>query len=472
MTDAVGAKVKAATYISNGSAIGAPVRVAQVNEVIPPAFSPAVGTFTTAQSVTLSSATSGASIRYTTDGSTPSPTTGALYSGAIPASSSTVITAIAYKTGMAPSVISKGTFVINDAPANTKFTIVNADITESGHKGNPNTKDKTIDGNLGTWWRGNFDDWIRYDLGSNQRVGLIKMAFNLGHQCNYFFDLQVSTDGTNWTNVLTNWSSNLGLGLQDFDIPDVEPVRYVRFVSHGNNHGNANLVLQSDYAEIEIWGGPAGSASAPTIVTQPVSQTQALGGTATFSVTATGTPSPTYQWKKNGATLSGATSSTYQIINVQVADAGSYAVDVTNASGSITSSAATLTVDAGSLGQQLQGENATLYGAVVASTQPGYNGTGYADFIHASGNYVEWTASNPAAATRTLTFRYATAGTTRTLSLSVNGTVVDTGLTFNATTGSNWAIKTTSVALPSGTVTIRLTSTGQNGPNVDYLQVD
>ncbi|PYU20295.1 MAG: hypothetical protein DMG30_21570, partial [Acidobacteria bacterium] len=49
----------------------------------------------------------------------------------------------------------------------------------------------------------------------------------------------------------------------------------------------------------------------PSITTQPASQTVTAGQTATFSVTATGTAPLNYQWQKNGAAISGATSSSY-----------------------------------------------------------------------------------------------------------------------------------------------------------------
>lgn len=84
---------------------------------------------------------------------------------------------------------------------------------------------------------------------------------------------------------------------------------------------------------------------APTITSQPVKQTLTAGATATFTVTATGTPVPTYQWRKDGAAISGATSATLTIDSVTTANAGSYTVVVTNAAGSVTSSAATLIVN-------------------------------------------------------------------------------------------------------------------------------
>jgi sugar lactone lactonase YvrE len=89
---------------------------------------------------------------------------------------------------------------------------------------------------------------------------------------------------------------------------------------------------------------------APSITTQPSSQSVSAGATATFTAGASGTPAPTYQWQKNGValsntgTLSGATTSTLTITNAQSTDEGSYTVVATNTAGSVTSNAATLTV--------------------------------------------------------------------------------------------------------------------------------
>lgn len=90
----------------------------------------------------------------------------------------------------------------------------------------------------------------------------------------------------------------------------------------------------------------ASAAVGPTFTSQPVSQTVAAGGTATFAVAATGSPAPTYQWRRDGADLAGATTATLTLSNVQPANAGSYTVVVSNTAGVITSGAATLTVNA------------------------------------------------------------------------------------------------------------------------------
>src|SRR5690606_18569869 len=77
----------------------------------------------------------------------------------------------------------------------------------------------------------------------------------------------------------------------------------------------------------------------------PQSITVNAGQNAQFSVTASGTPAPTYQWQFNGTAIASATGSTLILSNVSSANAGSYTVVVSNPNGSVTSNAATLTVN-------------------------------------------------------------------------------------------------------------------------------
>ncbi len=86
--------------------------------------------------------------------------------------------------------------------------------------------------------------------------------------------------------------------------------------------------------------------TAPSITTQPSSQSVASGQTATFTVMASGTAPLSYQWQKAGVNISGATSSTYTTPATTSADDGTqFKVTVSNAAGSATSAAATLTVN-------------------------------------------------------------------------------------------------------------------------------
>ena len=93
---------------------------------------------------------------------------------------------------------------------------------------------------------------------------------------------------------------------------------------------------------------------APALTTQPQSQTVDAGANVTFSVTATGTPTPQFQWRRNGTNLPGANAASLSLTNVATSDSGAvFSVVLTNSAGTVTSSNATLTVNAlppGSLG--------------------------------------------------------------------------------------------------------------------------
>jgi hypothetical protein len=116
--------------------------------------------------------------------------------------------------------------------------------------------------------------------------------------------------------------------------------------------------------------GSSVTPGAPTITTQPASQTVTAGQTATFSVVATGSGTLTYQWSKNGAAISGATAASYTTPATTAADNGArFTVAVTNTGGTTTSSAATLTVSSGTTGTLLsQGKTATASSTENAGT--------------------------------------------------------------------------------------------------------
>jgi hypothetical protein len=91
-------------------------------------------------------------------------------------------------------------------------------------------------------------------------------------------------------------------------------------------------------AVLTVWTQP------PTIVTQPASQTNYSGTTASFSFTTAGSLPFSYQWEFDGTNLPGATNATLTLTNVQPAQDGDYSVLVTNAYGLAASLAASLTV--------------------------------------------------------------------------------------------------------------------------------
>ena len=101
----------------------------------------------------------------------------------------------------------------------------------------------------------------------------------------------------------------------------------------------------SESADAPQAGPPA--AVAPTITAQPAALAVTEGDGATFSVSASGSAPLSYQWKRGGADIAGATASTYTLAAATLADNGAaFSVRVSNSAGSVTSAAATLTVNA------------------------------------------------------------------------------------------------------------------------------
>ena len=97
-----------------------------------------------------------------------------------------------------------------------------------------------------------------------------------------------------------------------------------------NNAGSYSVVVTNQYGSV-----PSGSAlltvvMGPQIAVQPQGQTVNAGGTAIFSVTATGPAPLSYQWRRNGENISGATASSYTRSNVQASDVGLFSVVVSN----------------------------------------------------------------------------------------------------------------------------------------------
>jgi sugar lactone lactonase YvrE len=103
----------------------------------------------------------------------------------------------------------------------------------------------------------------------------------------------------------------------------------------------------------------------PTIATAPSATTVNQGQNATLSVSVTGTEPFTYQWRRNGVAIEGATAASLLLSAVQPAAAGNYTVTVTNSSGSVTSSAAALSVNTAPVLTQQPRSVAVLAGSPV-----------------------------------------------------------------------------------------------------------
>jgi hypothetical protein len=120
----------------------------------------------------------------------------------------------------------------------------------------------------------------------------------------------------------------------------------------------------------------AAAATTPSISTQPASATVTVGKTATFSVIASGTATLTYQWHKNSAAVSGATSASYTTPATATSDNGAqFTVAVSNAAGTVTSGAASLNVTAPTTLMLNSSANSLSFGNVTVSSSSTQNVT-------------------------------------------------------------------------------------------------
>jgi outer membrane biosynthesis protein TonB len=105
-------------------------------------------------------------------------------------------------------------------------------VTASTHDGN--VPANTVDNDLGTRWSGyGSGAWIRYDLGTVRTVTRVSLAAYQGNRRRNRFDLQVSSNGWQWTTVLANArTSGTTTAQESFDFAD-RPARYVRYVGRG-----------------------------------------------------------------------------------------------------------------------------------------------------------------------------------------------------------------------------------------------
>jgi nucleoid-associated protein YgaU len=117
--------------------VNCPSTPKKVNTVAAPAFSPAGGVYNSPQSVTLSTSTEGAEIRYTLDGSAPGATSGTLYSGAVTVPATATVKAVAYKNGWEDSPIASAVYTVQaeavqfDPPAGSYDTVIEVALSSA-----------------------------------------------------------------------------------------------------------------------------------------------------------------------------------------------------------------------------------------------------------------------------------------------------------------------------------------------------
>ena len=124
-----------------------------------------------------------------------------------------------------------------------------------------------------------------------------------------------------------------------FDSTVYTPLSDVPPVQFSDSTNAQHMAVMKDFS---ISGGTDSGTNPPAIVTQPQSQTNAVGAAITFFFTATGSGMLACQWQFNGTNIDGATANPFVLVNAQLTNNGNYSVIVTNPYGSVTSSNAVL----------------------------------------------------------------------------------------------------------------------------------
>jgi polygalacturonase len=135
--------------------------------------------------------------------------------------------------------------------------------------------------------------------------------------------------------------------------PSLNPTNALLTPPTGTNNRVAVTVNPADYTASAVFGNNyfanlAGwtRATIPIIAQSPTNQTVNAGNAAVLSVAASGLPSLSYQWRKNGTNLVGATNATFVISSTKLADNGTYSVTVSNSAGQAVSGNAVLSIPA------------------------------------------------------------------------------------------------------------------------------
>jgi hypothetical protein len=140
----------------------------------------------------------------------------------------------------------------------------------------------------------------------------------------------------------------------------------IQFAPTGAGSASGSISIASDATDSLLAISLSGNGmTALAITAQPLSQSVVAGQAATFSVVAAGTGTVTYQWKKSGTAISGATAASYTTPATTNSDNGAqFTVVVTDASGNLTSNSATLTVTAAAIAPSITSQPANQ--AVIA----------------------------------------------------------------------------------------------------------
>jgi hypothetical protein len=450
-------------------------------QVAPPAFSPAAGTYSTAQSITLTTATTGATIRYTTDGSTPTATTGTVYTGAIAVNSTTTIKAIGVKTGYSDSSVATAVYTITlpqvaapvFSPAGGTFsTTQNVTITTTT---NGATIRYTIDGSAPSETNGTIYSGA-VAIATTTTLKAIAYASGMSDSTITSATYTISAGGTTYTvaNGFVNIplsSSQSGSFTAQFDASvSISPSNTTLSLCQGAQTAYTGLACMARFnntGTIDARNGGAFAAASSIPFSAGVSyHFRFVVNVASHTYSVFVTPA-------GGSELTVGSNYAFRTEQAGVTALDNFNVDV-NATpgGSVTVSAVTISgppptvaFEAESLTRTSSGATTTLQTDSLAS-----GGQWVSLDSTAAGQYVEYTTPSIAAGTYSVQIAYKAYTTRGILNLKVDGTqiggTVDQYASPSTYTSSTFGNVTFATA---GTHVIRLTVTGKNASSTSYI---
>lgn len=180
-----------------------------------------------------------------------------------------------------------------------------------------------------------------------------------------------------WTRTTGMVSLKSYLAARNVDVSNWE-FTHAHGISADGSSIAGNGYFQGSYTLFVITGlSSSPTSSPPQITAQPVDANAPESGSASFAVTATGNPTPTYQWYRNGAAMAGETNSTLTLSNVVAADSGAkFHVVVSNVAGSVTSNQVTLVVSLAPIAPQISSQPQNQIVVVGASAVFSVTATG------------------------------------------------------------------------------------------------
>ncbi len=265
--------------------------------VATPVISPNGGTFTSSVSVTLSTSTSGAAIRYTLDGSTPTATS-ALYSSPIQLTTSATLKAKGFASGLTESDTATAVFTINPPPPGGGTTVKTAIETSAASSGWTTSGTERYTWSAGRWLEYSFD----FGSGGDWTLGVTAKNENTpsapGLPPGYSFLLDVHVDGV-FRGTLAVPGSTTSYQTGTMVVSMASGVHTVRFTwtndAYASGQYDANIRIQSV-------SFTAPQTPPPSTVATPVMSPN--GGTFTNSVTvtlSTSTAGATIRYTTNGS---------------------------------------------------------------------------------------------------------------------------------------------------------------------------